>query len=177
VWRSSEQGKVASEVERVLAIGGGSYYFAPLPRQVLPHLQVPRQAELANAQGYLAIASQLSERVWARLHPQEPIMPRPRKAVQVRRIELRLAAVDPLLKELAQEAELRGVELTHHIHDLLRSRYLIRRGQSLSDLLWVPGGAMTAPPAPTPVSEPSASHPAASAAAIAWTELLDTGEA
>jgi hypothetical protein len=68
VWRSSEQGKVASEAARVLAIGGGAYYFAPLLREVLPHLEVPRQAELANAQGYLAIASQLPERVWARLH-------------------------------------------------------------------------------------------------------------
>jgi hypothetical protein len=69
VWRSSEQGKVAAEAARVLAIGGGAYYFAPLLRQVLPHLEVPRQAELANTQGYLAIGSQLPERVWARLRP------------------------------------------------------------------------------------------------------------
>jgi hypothetical protein len=65
-------------------------------------------------------------------------MPRPRKAVHVRRIELRLAEEEPLLLELTQEAQLRGVELTQHIHDLLRGRYLIRRGQSLTNLLWVP---------------------------------------
>ncbi len=50
-------------------------------------------------------------------------MARPRKAVPMRRIELRLATDDPMLRELAQEAQLRGVELTQHIHDLLRSRY------------------------------------------------------
>ena len=44
-------------------------------------------------------------------------MARPRTAMPIRRIELRLAADDPMLRELAQEAQLRGVELTHHIHD------------------------------------------------------------
>jgi hypothetical protein len=105
-------------------------------------------------------------------------MPRPRKTTHVRRIELRLAADDPLLLELAQEAQLRGVEITQHIHDLLRSRYMIRRGQSLQNLLWVPGGATTESPArtPAPDSEP-ASDLSASAAAAAWTDLLDTEEA
>ena len=103
-------------------------------------------------------------------------MPRPRKAVQVRRIELRLAADDPLLKELAREAELRRVEFTHHIHDLLRTRYLIRRGQSLNDLLWSRAGS-TAQPPPTPAPQPdSTSDPSASAAAAAWSDLLDTQE-
>jgi hypothetical protein len=68
-------------------------------------------------------------------------MPRPRKAVAIRRIELRLAADDPMILELVQEARLRGVELTQHIYDLLRSRYLLRHGQSFQDLLWVPGSA------------------------------------
>jgi hypothetical protein len=105
-------------------------------------------------------------------------MPRPRKAVQVRRIELRLAADDPLLQELAQEAELRGVELTHHIHDLLRSRYLMRRGQSLNDLLWVTGSSTTQSPSqPATPDLGAAPNRAASAASSAWTELLDTGEA
>jgi hypothetical protein len=62
-------------------------------------------------------------------------MPRPRKAAHIRRIELRLAENDPLLLELAQEVQLRGVELTQHIHDLLRNRYLLRHGHSLTDLL------------------------------------------
>ena len=68
-WRSSEHGKVATDAARVLAIGGGAYYFAPLLRDMLPHLEVPRHAEVANAQGYLAIGQQLPERVWARLRP------------------------------------------------------------------------------------------------------------
>jgi hypothetical protein len=67
-WRSSEQGKVAAEAARVLLIGGGAYYFAPALRALIPHLQVPKHAEHANAQGYLAIGSQLPERAWARLH-------------------------------------------------------------------------------------------------------------
>jgi hypothetical protein len=50
-------------------IGGGAYYFAPLLREMLPHLAVPRHAEVANAQGYLAIGQQLPERMWARLRP------------------------------------------------------------------------------------------------------------
>jgi hypothetical protein len=66
-WRSSEQGKVAAEAARVLLIGGGGYYFATMLRALIPHLQVPKHAEHANAQGYLAICSQLPERAWARL--------------------------------------------------------------------------------------------------------------
>src|SRR5215211_4132323 len=102
-------------------------------------------------------------------------MARPRKAMSIRRIELRLAADNPMLHELAQEAQLRGVELTHHIHDLLRSRYLLRHGQSLQDLLWVPGGATTDSLARrlAPDSEPAA-EPSATAAAAAWANLLDT---
>jgi len=104
-------------------------------------------------------------------------MARPRKAVPTRRIELRLATDDPMLHELAQEAQLRGVELTHHIHDLLRSRYLLRHGQSFQDLLWVPGAATTESPAHTPAPDPEpAADPSATAAAAAWADLLDTGE-
>jgi hypothetical protein len=67
VWRSSEQGKVAAEAARVLLVGGGAYYFASVLRALIPHLNVPKQAEYANTQGYLAIGSQLAERAWARL--------------------------------------------------------------------------------------------------------------
>ena len=67
-WRAAEQGKVAADAACVLAIGGGAYYFAPLLREVIPHLDVPRQAEHANAQGYLALGRQLPDRVWTRLH-------------------------------------------------------------------------------------------------------------
>jgi hypothetical protein len=101
-------------------------------------------------------------------------MARPRKTVAIRRIELRLPADDPMLHELAQEAQLRGVELTHHIHDLLRSRYLLRHGQSFLDLLWVPGSATTDAPAPTPAPDPEpAADLSATAAAAAWADLLD----
>jgi hypothetical protein len=68
-WRSSEHGKVAADAARVLAIGGGAYYFASLLREMLPHLAVPRHAEVASAQGYLAIGQQLPDRMWARLRP------------------------------------------------------------------------------------------------------------
>jgi hypothetical protein len=104
-------------------------------------------------------------------------MARPRKAKAMRWIELRVAADDPMLGELAQEAQLRGVELTHHIHDVLRSRYLLRHGQSFQDVLWVPGTATTESPARTPAPEPEpAAEPSATAAAAAWTNLLDTEE-
>jgi len=69
VWRSSEHGKVAADAAGVLVIGGGAYYFAPLLREMLPHLDVPKHAEVAHAQGYLAIGQHLPDRVWARLHP------------------------------------------------------------------------------------------------------------
>ena len=69
IWRSSEQGKVAAEAARVLYVGGGAYYFAPLLRESIPALLVPKHPELANAEGYLALGLQLPERVWSRLHP------------------------------------------------------------------------------------------------------------
>ena len=101
-------------------------------------------------------------------------MGRPRKTAAIRRIELRLSADDPMLHELVQEAQLRGVELTHHIHDLLRSRHLQRHGQSFLDLLWVPGSAATESPLhrPPAAAEPAA-DPSATAAAGAWADLLD----
>ena len=102
-------------------------------------------------------------------------MARPRK--RVRRIELRLAEDDLLLVELAQEAQLRGVELTQHIHDLLRSRYLIRHGQSLHDLLWIPGATTAASANGTATTTPEAPSTAvASAAAAAWSDILETEE-
>ena len=102
-------------------------------------------------------------------------MARPRKAVAIRRTELRLAANDPMILELAQEAQLRGVELTQHIHDLLRSRYLLRHGQSFQDLLWVPGSTTTDAPARTPAPDPEPpAGSSATAAAAAWADLLDS---
>jgi hypothetical protein len=104
-------------------------------------------------------------------------MARPRKGARVRRIELRLAEDDLLLAELVREAQLRGVELTQHIYDLLRSRYLIRHGQSLHDLLWVPGTQEASGPhdaLTTRSDEPLTA--AASAAAAAWSDMLGNEE-
>jgi Actin like proteins N terminal domain len=67
IWRSSEQGKVAAEAAHLLYVGGGAYYFAPLLRESIPALVVPKHPEVANAEGYLALGLQLPERVWARL--------------------------------------------------------------------------------------------------------------
>lgn len=63
----------------------------------------------------------------------------PREKVEYRRTEIRFRLDDPLLAELEQETKARGVELQQHIYDLLRARYLARRGQAISDLLWIPG--------------------------------------
>lgn len=68
-WRSGESGKVAAEAARVLYIGGGSYYFAPLLQRLVPQLHVPRSPELANAQGYAAVGQQLGDAAWAKLRP------------------------------------------------------------------------------------------------------------
>src|SRR3954469_21048901 len=104
-------------------------------------------------------------------------MARPRKTVAVRRIELRLGAEDPMLRELAQEAQLHGVELTQHIHDLLRSRYLLRHGHSFHHLLWVPSSATTeAPPRPPAPDPEAAADSSATAAAAGWVDLLDSEE-
>lgn len=66
-WRSSEQGAVAADAARVLLIGGGAYYVADALRQMIPHLEVPKHPELANAQGYLAVGQQIPEQAWAKL--------------------------------------------------------------------------------------------------------------
>jgi hypothetical protein len=105
-------------------------------------------------------------------------MARPRRSAPTRRIELRMAADDSVLEELTQEAERRGVELQQHIYDLLRGRYLLRRGESLTTLLWLPGAATSADaveetgaPGATGVAERTAS-----AAASAWADLLETSD-
>jgi hypothetical protein len=97
----------------------------------------------------------------------------------VRRIELRLSVDDPLLEELTQEAQRRGVELQQHIYDLLRGRYLLRRGESLATLLWLPGERPPVDQA-NRMNEPELASPAdlsASAAAAAWSTLLGSSDA
>lgn len=63
---SDDRGGVASDAARVLLIGGGAYFFADALRAIIPHIEVVRAPELANAQGYLAIGSYVSEEAWAR---------------------------------------------------------------------------------------------------------------
>jgi hypothetical protein len=87
-----------------------------------------------------------------------------------RRIELRLADGDELLTELRDEA-LRGVTLQQHVYDLLRARYLARRGQAPSELLWVP--SVPQPPAARLDAATVPPNEAASAAAGAWLDMLD----
>jgi hypothetical protein len=82
---------------------------------------------------------------------------------------------DPLLEELTQEAERRGVEVQQHIYDLLRGRYLLRRGESLTTLLWLPGEVPAA--APTEPECPDVTARPARDAATAWVELLGTADA
>jgi hypothetical protein len=89
----------------------------------------------------------------------------------MRQIELRLSTDAPMLLELEQEAQLRGVELTHHIHDLLRSRYLLRRGQSFQELLWYRDGSTSTHRSS---SLRTGSRPSAHAAVAAWADLIDT---
>jgi hypothetical protein len=61
-----DRGVVASEAARVVLIGGGAYYFKEELRRAIPHLEVPKTPELANALGYLAIGLSASEDAWAR---------------------------------------------------------------------------------------------------------------
>jgi hypothetical protein len=97
-------------------------------------------------------------------------MPREREADIYRRVELRFPDNDALLDELAEEATQRGVKLQQHIYDLLRARYLARRGQTLNELLWVPS-LPTSTLAPALEEIPT---DAAANAATAWLSLLDT---
>jgi hypothetical protein len=66
-WRTGEDGRVAADAARVLLIGGGAHYFAKSLRGVIPHLEVPKNPELANAQGYLALGLQIPIERWAQL--------------------------------------------------------------------------------------------------------------
>jgi hypothetical protein len=106
-------------------------------------------------------------------------MARPRRSAPICRIELRMITDDPLLEELTQEAERRGVELQQHIYDLLRGRYLLRRGESLAELLWLPGTTAAADTVAenAPTVSSAATDRSASAAASAWTDLLQSGDA
>lgn len=61
-----DRGSVAGNAAKVLLIGGGAYYFSDALKAAIPHLEVARSPELANALGYLAIGQSASEEAWAR---------------------------------------------------------------------------------------------------------------
>lgn len=58
----SESGAVGSDIGKALLVGGGAYYVAEALRVRIPHPVVPSWPELANAIGYAALASELSQR-------------------------------------------------------------------------------------------------------------------
>ena len=88
----------------------------------------------------------------------------------IRRLEFTHFRIDdPLLAELEDEATVRGVSVQQHIYDLLRARYLARRGQALGDLLWVPPTLTAQEKVPEPDPAPSTARSAAGA----WLEMLE----
>jgi plasmid segregation protein ParM len=61
-WTNSELGMVATDVAKVLLVGGGAYYFLRDIAPLIPHVTVPAQPELANALGYSELARQVRRR-------------------------------------------------------------------------------------------------------------------
>ena len=77
---------------------------------------------------------------------------------------------DAMLKQLREEATLRGVTLQQHLYDIVRARWLWQQGKTI-DPFWMP----TSPPASAPAqdSQPDGSvepetTSAAKAAASVW---------
>jgi hypothetical protein len=69
-------------------------------------------------------------------------MPRPKRKGDHLRIELHVDLADAAWREVVAEAERRNVTVQQHLHDLIRSRWLARQGEThMADLLWVPGDA------------------------------------
>lgn len=60
-WANDELGGVATDMARVLLVGGGAYYFYKEIAKLIPHAIVPHQPELANALGYAALAHYLRQ--------------------------------------------------------------------------------------------------------------------
>ncbi len=58
-WTNSELGMVATDMAKVLLVGGGAYYFLRDIATIIPHVTVPTQPELANALGYSELARQV----------------------------------------------------------------------------------------------------------------------
>lgn len=61
-WASGELGAVATDLAKVLLVGGGAYAFYRDVVRLIPHVTVPSQPELANALGYAELAFHLQSR-------------------------------------------------------------------------------------------------------------------
>lgn len=61
-----DRGVIASEAARVVLIGGGAYYFSDALHSAIPHAEIAKAPELANAMGYLAVGLGASEEAWQR---------------------------------------------------------------------------------------------------------------
>ena len=59
IWTNSELGAVATDLAKVFLVGGGAYYFYRDIVNLIPHVTVPPQPELANALGYATLARHL----------------------------------------------------------------------------------------------------------------------
>lgn len=77
---------------------------------------------------------------------------------------------DAMLKQLREEAGLRGVTLQQHIYDIVRARWLWQQGKTI-DPFWMP----VSPPPPVPAESAQPDGPiesettsAAKAAASVW---------
>ena len=66
LWRSGDSGLVAAEARTALLIGRGAYYFADQIKAVIPHIKVPRNPHLANAEGYCDLAYVMEDDAWYR---------------------------------------------------------------------------------------------------------------
>jgi hypothetical protein len=58
-WANDELGGVATDMAKVLLVGGGAYYFYRDIVNLILHVTVPPQPELANALGYASLARHL----------------------------------------------------------------------------------------------------------------------
>lgn len=61
-WASGELGAVATDLAKVLLVGGGAYAFYRDIVKLIPHITVPSQPERANALGYAELAFHLQSR-------------------------------------------------------------------------------------------------------------------
>lgn len=97
-------------------------------------------------------------------------MPRrgPKSDDPIERFELKWRN-DAMLKQLQDEALLRGVTLQQHIYDIVRARWLWQQGKSIDPFWTPPNPSSLAQDSPTPEdTSGSETTSAAKAAAAAW---------